>query len=162
VLAAAVAMGLTVVAVVSSKSGSSVDTVIPSVSPGGTGVTEPSPPSTPPPRATPPAATVAAVPALRSIRVESEPSGASVSENGTELCMSTPCELVWKGDAAAAEHKLSLSKRGYKTAKVNVARSDEKVSTKLDIIPISVIRPQGNGGKSTDGKPQSKPNPYGD
>src|SRR6185503_15567771 len=32
----------------------------------------------------------------RLVRIESEPAGASVSDRGTEVCMSTPCELFWK------------------------------------------------------------------
>ena len=72
---------------------------------------------------------------LRLIRIESEPPGASVSDHGTEVCMSTPCELVWRGDAARAERQLTVWKRGYKPALVTVTTGDEKVSAKLDAAP---------------------------
>jgi serine/threonine-protein kinase len=160
VLAAAVAMGITVVMVLSTQSNPTAVTPSPTAAPASTGAPAPALTNATPKLTSSPAA----VPSLRTVRVESDPSGASVSENGTELCMSTPCELVWKGDAATAEHKLSISKRGYRTARIAVTAKDEKVSSKLDPIPINTGRsspPQG-GTKSNDGKPTSKPNPYGD
>jgi TonB family protein len=71
-------------------------------------------------------------PGIRILRVESEPSGAGVSDRGVEVCMQTPCEIYWRGDSAAAEHKLTLTKRGFRTALLTVAPSDEKVTGKLD------------------------------
>lgn len=85
--------------------------------------------------------TAAAGPLIRQIRVESDPSGASVYEGDTQLCTSTPCELTWKDDAARAEHKLQLNKKGYKAFKATVATSDEKVSAKLEGIPVVVQPP---------------------
>jgi serine/threonine protein kinase len=162
VMAAAVAMGITVMMVVSSKLDRAADTPDPTVTPASTGTPAPGPTLAAPATSEAPAA----VPALRTIRVESEPAGASVSESGTERCMATPCELIWKDDTAITEHRLSISKRGYKTAKVTVAKNEEKVSIKLDIIQGGGGRPnpqQGNSSKTGgDGKPTSKPNPYGD
>ena len=66
------------------------------------------------------------------MRVESEPAGASVAEDGKELCSPTPCDVTFKGDDAAKEHKLVLNKRGFKTASVVVAPADTKASSKLD------------------------------
>lgn len=163
VVAAAVAVGITLAVVLSSKRPSDPDagqnpantSGIGASAAGTTGVNVGATPSS----------SSAEVPASRTIRVESEPSGASVSDNGTEVCMATPCELTWKGDAAKIEHKLSLSKRGYRSAKLSVDTAQQKVSTKLEIIPFTPVRgtpPPGGGGKSGDGKPTSKPNPYGD
>jgi hypothetical protein len=68
-----------------------------------------------------------------------------VTENGTELCTSTPCELTWKDDAARADHKLALTKKGWKTTKITVGVSDEKVKATLDVIPVSAPQPQPGG-----------------
>jgi serine/threonine-protein kinase len=94
----------------------------------------------------PPAVSAAPAPApsgpvIRQIRVESDPSGASVSDNGTEVCTATPCELTWKDDAARAEHKLSLNKKGYKTFKVTVGAGEDKVSAKLELPPFVAPAP---------------------
>ncbi len=75
------------------------------------------------------------------MRVESEPSGASVSEGDTQLCTSTPCEVTWKDEVARAEHKLQLNKKGYKTFKATVATTDDKVKATLDVIPVYVPPP---------------------
>jgi eukaryotic-like serine/threonine-protein kinase len=87
------------------------------------------------------ATTAAAELVVRVIRIESDPSGASVSENDTELCTKTPCEVTWKNEAAHAEHKLQIKKNGYKSFKATVATTDEKVSAKLDVIPIVPVAP---------------------
>jgi eukaryotic-like serine/threonine-protein kinase len=87
----------------------------------------------------PPSAT-AAVPLIRQVRVESEPSGASVSEGDTQLCTSTPCEVTWKDDVARAEHKLQLNKKGYRTFKVTVATADDKVKAPLEVIPVVQVQ----------------------
>jgi serine/threonine-protein kinase len=97
-----------------------------------------------PPQATPPPATAtatAAMPMIRQVRVETDPPGASVSEGDTQLCTSTPCEVTWKGDAAAAEHKLQVTKRGYKPVKLAVAIGDEKAVAKLEVIPVAAAPP---------------------
>jgi eukaryotic-like serine/threonine-protein kinase len=170
ILAAAVAAGITIAVVLSSRRPTSIDTTAASPTTGSGGITDlaaaasgaPSGVGEPP---APPTATSSA-PAVRTIRVESDPPGASVSDSGTEVCMTTPCELVWKGDAARAEHPLTLSKRGYKTVKITAAPADEKVAAKLDIITATgggrLTPTQGTSGKGGDGKTTAKPNPYGD
>jgi eukaryotic-like serine/threonine-protein kinase len=77
------------------------------------------------------------VPFIRQVRIESEPGGASVFEGDTQLCTTTPCELTWKDDAARAEHKLEIRKKGYKTFKVNVGLKEEKVKASLDVYHIT-------------------------
>ena len=89
--------------------------------------------------------TAAAATGDRVVRIESEPAGASVSEDGKELCSPTPCDVTFKGEggAAAKEHKLSLNKKGFKTGSVAVAPTDAKASGKLD--------GWGGGGSSVPG-----------
>jgi serine/threonine-protein kinase len=96
------------------------------------------PPAPPPP---PTATATAAPPAIRQVRVETDPPGASVAEGDTQLCTSTPCEVTWKGDAASAEHKLQVTKKGYKPVKLAIASGDEKAAAKLEIIPVAVAPP---------------------
>jgi serine/threonine-protein kinase len=83
----------------------------------------------------------AVVPLIRQVRVESDPPGATVSEGDTQLCTSTPCELTWKDDAAKAEHKLQINKKGYKTYKATVGTGEDKTVAKLDVIPVPVAAP---------------------
>jgi serine/threonine-protein kinase len=75
------------------------------------------------------------------VRVESDPAGASVSEGDTQLCTSTPCEVTWKGEAAQAEHKLQITKKGYKPVKVAVETTDEKAAAKLEALPVVAAPP---------------------
>lgn len=126
---------------------------------------------TKPPVATaPPVASSAPAPAatapVRTIKIESDPSGAKVFENGSELCASTPCEATWKDDAAkAGEHKLSFEKKGFKTAKITVGATDEKASAKLDAAaaaPVYVPRPPPAPAPAGGDGTKRKPNPYGD
>lgn len=117
---------------------------------------------------TAPPTTASAAPAdpassVRTVKVESEPAGASVTEGGAEVCSATPCDVIWKGDAGKGEHKLQLTKKGFKTTKLTVSESDTKVSSKLDAAAVFVPTgprtppppPDASGGKR-------KPNPYGD
>jgi serine/threonine-protein kinase len=155
VMAAAVAIGITAAVVLTSKRAPSPELPTSPATPASTGTSVASAPAHIP-------SAVADTPSVRTIRVESEPPGAGVSDNGTEVCMATPCEIVWKGDAVKAEHKLSLTKRGYRTAKISVSATDEKVSTRLEIIPVSYSRPAPGGGSKNSDVKGAKPNPYGD
>jgi serine/threonine-protein kinase len=101
-------------------------------------------------------ASTAAAPLIRQVRVESEPSGASVYEGDTQLCTSTPCELTWKDDAARAEHKLNINKKGYKTFKATVSPTDEKVKATLDVIPIVAPPPPPPAPAPGPGRPLYK------
>jgi serine/threonine-protein kinase len=79
-----------------------------------------------------PATSSAAAASDRTVHVDSEPAGASVSEDGKELCASTPCDVTFKDEGGAKEHKLSFKKAGYKLGSVVVAATDTKASGKLD------------------------------
>src|SRR5207248_3307748 len=67
-------------------------------------------PIKPPPLPTqpPPAMTTMATvtPSVVKVRVNSDPDGASVRENGVEVCASTPCDVIYEGAEADKEHKL--------------------------------------------------------
>ncbi len=54
-------------------------------------------------------------PRFAQLRVESTPPGASVREDGVEVCASTPCLLTFQGEAALPEHahQLVVSRAGY-------------------------------------------------
>ncbi|MGK4003092.1 protein kinase [Sorangium sp. So ce1036] len=116
-----------------------------------------------PSAASPPAAgTAPAGAAPHTLRVESAPPGAAVREGNRELCAETPCEITWRGAAAAptAEHDLVFEKNGFKPATVRVSGAEEKVRARLD--PV-VIPPVGAPSKprSSPYKPAPyKTNPY--
>jgi serine/threonine-protein kinase len=83
--------------------------------------------------APPPAPTAVLV----KVRVNTEPDGASVKEDGVELCSSTPCDILYKGsDAEAArEHRLTFLHAGYRSETKNVRVGDSPVNVKLAVIP---------------------------
>jgi serine/threonine-protein kinase len=90
----------------------------------------------------PPVAETTALPAptaaaLVKVRVNTEPDGASVKEDGVELCSSTPCDILYKGtDAdAAREHRLTFLHAGYRSETRNVRVGDSPVNVKLAVIP---------------------------
>jgi serine/threonine-protein kinase len=100
----------------------------------------------PPASATPPAATSASmIPAtppsaaadarIATLKVTSDPTGANIREDDVELCVSTPCELTFRGDAAAKTHKLLLQKTGFKPETKTVGPKDPPVSVRLTRAP---------------------------
>ena len=78
----------------------------------------------------------------RVVRVESEPAGATVSENGNVLCASTPCSITWEGAAADAPHKVQIAKAGLVPATIKVSTGEQKISAKLEV-------PRSIGGPAT-------------
>jgi len=87
-------------------------------------------------------------PAERKVKVDSVPAGARVEEGGEMLCEATPCEVIWKGEAAKAErHSLKLEKTGYLPGKAEVGSGDVKVEVKLSLRPTTPS--QGPGPQST-------------
>jgi serine/threonine protein kinase len=77
------------------------------------------------------------------LRVTTEPEGASVKENGVEVCSSTPCDILYEGDDAdpSREHKLALSRLGYRTEIRSVTAADGRISVKLAPTPRVVLPP---------------------
>ncbi len=166
ILAAAVALGIGVFVMFSSKGQGEGSSGGPAS--GNTGAPTATATTTGAPTAT--AANTAAVatstgaapagPTFRQVRVETDPPGASVSENGTELCNATPCQVTWKGDATKAEHKLTLNKKGFKAGSLTVAPADEKASFKLEL-PVPGPLPKQGGAAPAPSGPYKK-SPYGD
>jgi serine/threonine-protein kinase len=66
------------------------------------------------------------------VHVVSTPPGASVTEDGAEVCATTPCDVEYKGEAAgpAHAHALVLTKAGFKPETKQVHAGDQ-VSVKL-------------------------------
>jgi serine/threonine-protein kinase len=115
--------------------------------------------ASPPPVAAAPGPTVSAPapvaqPAVTmvKVRVNSDPDGASVKEDGVELCSSTPCDILYKGADAdpARDHKLTLARQGYKSDTRNVRVGDSPITVKLAKAPEAPRRePQaGQGARS--------------
>jgi eukaryotic-like serine/threonine-protein kinase len=81
-------------------------------------------------------------PSLAKVRVNTEPDGASVKENGVELCSSTPCDIVYK-DADAEptrEHKLTVARAGYRVESRTVRVADSAVTVKMTLAPGPIFR----------------------
>jgi TonB family protein len=72
---------------------------------------------------------------LRLVRIESEPSGARVADRNTEVCISTPCEIVFRGEGAKVRRTLTLTKAGFKPAQLVVEPDAEKAVATLDVYP---------------------------
>jgi serine/threonine-protein kinase len=75
--------------------------------------------------------------AIVKIRVNTDPDGASVKEDGVELCGSTPCDLLYKGSDAdpAREHKLTVARPGFRPEARTVKLGDSPVLIKLTKAP---------------------------
>jgi hypothetical protein len=70
---------------------------------------------------------------LAKVRVNSDPDSATVSEDGVELCSSTPCDILYKGVDAdpAQEHRLTFARRGYRSETRSIRVADSPVSVRL-------------------------------
>jgi len=94
----------------------------------------------------------------RKVHIETDPTGATVAvKDGQNLCESTPCDVSFRGPDAAADkiHKLTVSKKGYKSKDIKVSSVDDKVKVTLDAI---VRTAPGNTSKTT--TPGWAPDPY--
>jgi serine/threonine protein kinase len=76
----------------------------------------------------------------RKVRVNTDPDGANVKENGVELCSATPCDIVYEGDDAypVREHKLTFARPGYRVEMRGVKADDSGVNVKLTPMPRPV------------------------
>jgi eukaryotic-like serine/threonine-protein kinase len=78
------------------------------------------------------------------VRVTSTPPGATVREDGTELCPATPCDVALAGEGDAARtHTLLVSKPGYRTEPRTVAAGQRRVDVKLTRATGGSPRPSG-------------------
>ncbi|HEY1690758.1 MAG TPA: serine/threonine-protein kinase [Polyangiaceae bacterium] len=102
-------------------------------------------PATGPTAAAPtaPPAPIAPLSSLVKVRVNSDPDGASVKEDGVELCSSTPCDILYKGSDAdpAREHRLTLSRSGYRMETKSVKVGDSPLTIRLTPAPVFNVRP---------------------
>jgi serine/threonine-protein kinase len=94
--------------------------------------------------APPPAETTPKVAAAVKVRVNTDPDGATVKEDGVELCSSTPCDLLYKGPDAdpAREHKLTVSHAGYRPEARTMKVGDSPISVKLTKAPDAPAPPR--------------------
>ncbi|HLK35562.1 MAG TPA: serine/threonine-protein kinase, partial [Polyangiaceae bacterium] len=106
-----------------------------------------------PPPAAPAAVTTPAprpvAPVLVSLRIVTEPDGATVKEDGVEVCTSTPCDILYKGPDAdpTRVHKLTFSRSGYRPESKDVKVGDAPLAVKLTKVPdaprvVPVARPE--------------------
>ena len=95
----------------------------------------------------------AAQASLVKVRINSDPDGASVKEDGVELCSSTPCDILYKGADAdpTKEHKLTLARNGFRNETKAVKVGDSPVTVKLTAAPAGpvYVRPQQPGKNDT-------------
>jgi hypothetical protein len=82
---------------------------------------------------TTPTADTPTAPSLAKVRVSSDPDSAQVSEDGVELCSSTPCDILYKGADAepTAEHTLTFARRGYRSETRTLRAAESPLSVKL-------------------------------
>ena len=104
----------------------------------------------------------AAAPSLVKVRVNAAPDSARVSEDGVELC-TTPCEILYKGADAdpGREHKLALSRQGYKVETRTLKVGDSPLAVKLaKALESPRFIPQGQpayGGQRPEARPEAPP-----
>ncbi|MDP9151108.1 MAG: PEGA domain-containing protein, partial [Myxococcota bacterium] len=66
------------------------------------------------------------------LRVESDPAGATVKEDGVERCSSTPCSIAY--DGPPREHTLTIARQGYR-AEVRTATPGAPLHVRLMVAP---------------------------
>jgi serine/threonine protein kinase len=104
-------------------------------------------PAVPTQTPTAPTDTVTAAPpptsALVKVRVITDPDGASVKEDGVELCSATPCDILYKGSDAdpSKQHKLTITRNGYRNENRSVTIGDSPVNIKLTAAPVIYHQP---------------------
>ncbi len=78
-----------------------------------------------------PAATQA--PGTVTVRINTDPDGADVRENGAVLCASTPCDVPYEGAEAdpVREHKLTVTRAGYRTEARAIRVGDSPVIIRM-------------------------------
>jgi serine/threonine-protein kinase len=71
--------------------------------------------------------------ASATLHVESDPPGAKVKEEGETMCPSTPCDIVYTGQAAdpSVEHMLAFHLPGYKLERKVTSATASAVTVKL-------------------------------
>jgi serine/threonine-protein kinase len=67
------------------------------------------------------------------VNISTEPTGATVREDGAERCAATPCDITFRGDEAdpAKVHRLLISHAGFRPETRSIKVSDSPISLKL-------------------------------
>jgi serine/threonine protein kinase len=118
------------------------------------------------PVAVPVAPTVNAANQFVKMRINTEPDGANVKEDGIEFCSSTPCEVTYKGPDAepSREHKFLFSKGGYKSESRIFRVGDSPVTVRLSRAPAQWTppppQPKQQPQENNDKPPGFKDLPY--
>jgi serine/threonine-protein kinase len=96
-------------------------------------------------------------PKQATFKVTTEPPGASVREDGKEICAATPCDLVFKtqGPEASKAHKILILRGGYRTEMRMVKATDPPVHVKL--VRSSGVRAQPALSASANSTSQPEP-----
>jgi serine/threonine-protein kinase len=92
--------------------------------------------------------TATTTPAAVKVRVDSDPPGASVRENGVEICSATPCDVLYNGEDAVPikEHRLTFSKPGYRAETKSARIADAPIKAKLARAPGGSVKPSHASG----------------
>lgn len=99
--------------------------------------------------------------------VTSDPVGASVKEDGRDLCSATPCALVLEAGAdEAAEHRLQFTHPGYRPETKTVRSGDGVVHAKLThaggfVRAVTPPTPKPESTRSESTRPELAPPPNG-
>jgi hypothetical protein len=85
--------------------------------------------------ATSPASDERVAPPLAKVRLNTDPDGAHVSEDGVDLC-STPCEVIYKGADAepTRDHTLTFARSGYTPETRTLRAADSPMMVKLSAV----------------------------
>ena len=102
---------------------------------------------------------------LVKVRINTEPDGASVKEDGVEVCSSTPCDILYKGADAdgARDHKLTIGRAGFKQDVRTIKVGESPVFVKLAKaapVPGGHAPPPPPPAKPDDGPKGFKDIPY--
>jgi serine/threonine-protein kinase len=113
----------------------------------------------------PATATAPAMPQLVKLRIITDPDGASVKEDGIEVCSQTPCDVPYQGANTdpTKDHKLTISKAGYKVESKTVRLGDSPVKVNLTKAPVYYApapQPKKDDGNGQDRPPGFKDLPY--
>jgi len=112
--------------------------------------------STPAPTAPAPPAPVTST---LSVHFITDPPGASVKENGEELCAATPCDYGFKADMSL-EHKVVLSRPGFRPETRVVHGTDSQVA--LTFVPVKAWTPPARPATPKPGDPGNAPSGFKD
>ncbi len=85
--------------------------------------------------ATSPASDTRPAASLVKVRLNTDPDGARVSEDGVDLC-STPCEVIYKGADAepTRDHTLTFARSGYQPETRTLRAADSPMMVKLSAV----------------------------